>query len=155
MKSRTAPRSAPLAWYLATLVWSPMDWKRRWQMCLLRATYDAYLRRRLMQDTQLESEANVVMARADQLGPDAAIKDAPGTWIIQERIPVRREMFPMFDNNGHVEMRDMLVDLAPYLFRGRMSGYLTRLSSTGLANVTSGGGQVPAFVIQPHREPAA
>ena len=78
---------------------------------------------------------------------DAAIKDAPGTWIIQERIPVRREMFPMFDNNGHVEMRDMLVDLAPYLFRGRMAGYLTRLSSTGLANVTSGGGQVPAFVV--------
>ena len=42
---------------------------------------------------------------------------------------------------------DMLVDLAPYLFRGRMSGYLTRLSATGLANVTSGGGQVPAFIV--------
>jgi hypothetical protein len=41
----------------------------------------------------------------------------------------------------------MLVDLAPFLFRGRLSGYLTRLSATGLANVTSGGGQVPAFVI--------
>jgi hypothetical protein len=41
----------------------------------------------------------------------------------------------------------MLVDTAPYLFRGRVSGYLTRLSATGLANVTSGGGQVPAFVI--------
>jgi hypothetical protein len=39
------------------------------------------------------------------------------------------------------------VDFAPYLFRGRMTGYLTRLSSTGLANVTSGGGQVPAFVV--------
>ena len=78
---------------------------------------------------------------------NAALKDAPGTWIIQERIPVRREMFPMFDNDGRVEMRDMLVDLAPYLFRGRMAGYLTRLSSTGLANVTSGGGQVPAFIV--------
>ena len=48
---------------------------------------------------------------------------------------------------GDVTMRDMLVDLAPYLFRGRMAGYLTRLSATGLANVTSGGGQVPAFVV--------
>jgi hypothetical protein len=28
-----------------------------------------------------------------------------------------------------------------------MGGYLTRLSETGLANVTSGGGQVPAFVV--------
>ena len=41
----------------------------------------------------------------------------------------------------------MLVDLAPYLFRGKLGGYLTRLSTTGLANVTSGGGQVPAFVV--------
>jgi uncharacterized circularly permuted ATP-grasp superfamily protein len=71
-----------------------------------------------------------------------------GTWVIQERIPVRREMFPMFDASGQVTMRDMLVDFAPYLFRGRMTGYLTRLSSTGLANVTSGGGQVPAFVVE-------
>ena len=78
---------------------------------------------------------------------DAALRDAPGTWVIQERIPVRRELFPMFDQAGRVEMRDMLVDLAPYLFRGRMSGYLTRLSATGLANVTSGGGQVPAFIV--------
>ena len=76
-----------------------------------------------------------------------ALKEAPGTWIIQERIPVRREVFPMFDADGRVEMRDMLVDLAPYLFRGRMAGYLTRLSATGLANVTSGGGQVPAFIV--------
>jgi uncharacterized circularly permuted ATP-grasp superfamily protein len=73
--------------------------------------------------------------------------DAPGTWVLQERIPVRREVFPHFDAEGRVAMRDMLVDTAPYLFRGRVSGYLTRLSATGLANVTSGGGQVPAFVI--------
>jgi hypothetical protein len=78
---------------------------------------------------------------------DAALKDPPGTWVIQERIAVRREVFPQFDDAGKVTMRDMLVDFAPYLFRGRMTGYLTRLSATGLANVTSGGGQVPAFVV--------
>lgn len=77
----------------------------------------------------------------------AALSDPPGTWVLQERIPVRREVFPQFDADGDVTMRDMLVDFAPYLFRGRMSGYLTRLSATGLANVTSGGGQVPAFVV--------
>jgi uncharacterized circularly permuted ATP-grasp superfamily protein len=77
----------------------------------------------------------------------AALGDSPGTWVIQERIPVRREIFPSFDESGRVTMTDMLVDLAPYLFRGKMGGYLTRLSTTGLANVTSGGGQVPAFVI--------
>jgi hypothetical protein len=78
---------------------------------------------------------------------NGALNDPPGSWVLQDRIPVRREVFPMFDSTGTVTMRDMLVDFAPYLFRGRMAGYLTRLSSTGLANVTSGGGQVPAFVV--------
>ncbi len=76
-----------------------------------------------------------------------AVADPPGSWVLQERIPVRREPFPQFDADGVVTVRDMLVDFAPYLFRGRMAGYLTRLSATGLANVTSGGGQVPAFVV--------
>jgi hypothetical protein len=79
---------------------------------------------------------------------DAALRDPKGTWIVQERIPVRREVFPQFDALGDVTMRDVLVDLAPYLFRGKMTGYLVRLSATGLANVTSGGGQVPAFVVE-------
>lgn len=78
---------------------------------------------------------------------DAALQSPYGTWVLQERIPVRREVFPQFDAAGVVTMREMLVDFAPYLFRGRMAGYLTRLSATGLANVTSGGGQVPAFVV--------
>lgn len=78
---------------------------------------------------------------------DRAMADPPGSWIVQARIPVRREVFPQFDADGTVTRRDMLVDFAPYLFRGRMAGYLTRLSATGLANVTSGGGQVPAFVV--------
>jgi uncharacterized circularly permuted ATP-grasp superfamily protein len=77
---------------------------------------------------------------------ESALEDPYGTWIVQERIPVRREIFPQFDAAGGISMDDMLVDLAPYLFRGRMGGYLTRLSATGLANVTSGGGQVPAYV---------
>ena len=88
---------------------------------------------------------------ASEAGWDAglqrALADPPGTWVLQERIPVRREVFPHFDEQGQVTMRDMLVDLAPYLFRGKLGGYLTRLSTTGLANVTSGGGQVPAFVV--------
>jgi circularly permuted ATPgrasp domain protein len=78
---------------------------------------------------------------------NTALADPPGTWIVQERIAIRREVFPMFDAAGEVTMRDMLVDFAPYLYRGKMTGYLTRLSATGLANVTSGGGQVPSFVV--------
>ncbi len=92
---------------------------------------------------------------------DAAIANAlsarEGVWIVQERIPVRREIFPYISQNGQVDYRDMLVDFAPYLFRGRLCGFLTRLSATGLANVTSGGGQVPAFRVSfkpPQKQPA-
>ena len=70
-------------------------------------------------------------------------------WIVQERIPIRREVFPYITADKNVEFRDMLVDMAPYLFRGKLCGFLTRLSATGLANVTSGGGQVPAFRVSP------
>lgn len=82
-----------------------------------------------------------------------ALAAAPGSWIVQHRIPVRREVFPAVERNPHrVVEREMLVDCAPYLFRGRVSGFLTRLSATGLANVTSGGGQVPVFRVAPIRE---
>jgi uncharacterized circularly permuted ATP-grasp superfamily protein len=80
---------------------------------------------------------------------DAVIEKAmaatQGCWIVQERIPIRREVFPWVQADGKVDFRDMLVDFAPYLFRGKLCGFLTRLSATGLANVTSGGGQVPSF----------
>jgi hypothetical protein len=68
--------------------------------------------------------------------------------VAQERIAVRRERFPVCDDRG-VTTREMLVDFAPYVFRGRLAGFLTRLSASGLANVTSGGGQVAAFVVSP------
>ena len=85
----------------------------------------------------------------DERAWDAAIEKAiapnNGCWIVQERIPIRREVYPWVKPEGDVEFRNMLVDFAPYLFRGKVAGFLTRLSATGLANVTSGGGQVPAF----------
>ena len=45
----------------------------------------------------------------------------------------------------------VVVDLDPYVFDGEVEGFLTRLSATSLANVTSGGGQVPSFVVEPRR----
>ncbi|MGB7731689.1 MAG: hypothetical protein WBL50_26960 [Candidatus Acidiferrum sp.] len=74
-----------------------------------------------------------------------------GCRIVQERIPMRRGTFPFIGNGNKVEFKNMLVDFAPYLFRGKVAGYLTRLSSTSLANVTSGGGQIPSFRVEPKR----
>jgi hypothetical protein len=94
-----------------------------------------------------------------EAGWDMAIERAlsakHGVWIVQERIPIRREIFPYIANIGKVDYRDMLVDFAPYLFGGKLCGFLTRLSATGLANVTSGGGQVPAFRVSPRSSPAS
>jgi uncharacterized circularly permuted ATP-grasp superfamily protein len=92
---------------------------------------------------------------AEEADWDAAIERAltakDGVWIAQERIPIRREVFPYIAQRGKVDYRDMLVDFAPYLFQGKLCGFLTRLSATGLANVTSGGGQVPAFRVSPRK----
>jgi uncharacterized circularly permuted ATP-grasp superfamily protein len=77
---------------------------------------------------------------------ERALRERDRGWVAQERIAIRRELFPVSEQ-GEVTARDMLVDLAPYVFRGRLAGFLTRLSATGLANVTSGGGQVPSFVV--------
>lgn len=84
---------------------------------------------------------------------DAAIAKAmaEGGWVAQQRIAVRREDFPVCRVKASAERvveQNMLVDFAPYIFRGRLAGHLTRLSASGLANVTSGGGQVPAFVVR-------
>jgi uncharacterized circularly permuted ATP-grasp superfamily protein len=96
---------------------------------------------------------------------DHALASPPGTWVVQRRIAVRREVFPYVESERaathgqgagavphSVVFREMLVDFAPYLFRGRLAGFLTRLSGSGLANVTSGGGQVPSFVVNPREE---
>ncbi len=48
----------------------------RWQMCQLRANYDAYLRHRLVNETRLESEANAVLAHSVKLGADNAMEEA-------------------------------------------------------------------------------
>ena len=85
-----------------------------------------------------------------------ALAERERGWVAQQRIVVRRETFPVCDTprpgSGQaverVTQRELLVDFAPYIFGGKLAGYLTRLSASGLANVTSGGGQVPAFVVQ-------
>jgi uncharacterized circularly permuted ATP-grasp superfamily protein len=87
----------------------------------------------------------------EQALPGGKLAKAHGAWIVQERIPMRRGLFPYIGKGYKVEFRDMLVDFAPYLFRGKVAGYLTRLSGTSLANVTSGGGQIPSFRVEPKK----
>lgn len=70
-----------------------------------------------------------------------------GDYLIQERVKTAREEFPMLDSVGNWHMIEQLVDLDPLLFNGKVGSAFTRLSSSELANVTSGGGMVPTFII--------
>jgi uncharacterized circularly permuted ATP-grasp superfamily protein len=77
---------------------------------------------------------------------DAALAD--GDYLVQERVPTARETFPALTADGRIEFAEQLVDLDPLLFNGKVGSAFTRLSFTELANVTSGGGMVPTYVIK-------
>jgi hypothetical protein len=72
---------------------------------------------------------------------------ADGDYLVQERVKTARETFPALLDDGSVVFAEQLVDLDPLLFNGRVGSAFTRLSSTELANVSSGGGMVPTFII--------
>ena len=77
---------------------------------------------------------------------EAALTD--GDYLVQQRVSTAKEMFPMiFDEQGKWAMVEQLVDLDPLLFNGVVGAAFTRLSSSELANVSSGGGMVPTFII--------
>ena len=85
----------------------------------------------------------------DEIGWDEAIHNAlaNGDYLVQERVPTAREVFPALAADGSINFAEQLVDLDPLLFNGRVGSAFTRLSSNELANVTAGGGMVPTFVI--------
>ena len=85
----------------------------------------------------------------DQAGWDEALRNAlaNGDYLAQERVPTARETFPALKEDGTIEFAEQLVDLDPLLFNGKVGSAFTRLSFTELANVSSGGGMVPTFII--------
>lgn len=80
---------------------------------------------------------------------ETAIQSAlvDGDYLVQERVPTARETFPALTNDGRIEFAEQLVDLDPLLFNGKVGSAFTRLSATELANVSSGGGMVPTYII--------
>jgi hypothetical protein len=85
------------------------------------------------------------MSQADW---DAALATAlASSYVVQGKVELLRQSFP--ELSPTLAFRDMVVDLNPFVFEGEVEGFLTRLSGTSLANVTSGGGQVPSFLVEP------
>ena len=86
----------------------------------------------------------------DEAGWAEALRHAlaDGDYIVQERVKTARETFPALTDDGRVEFAEQLVDLDPMLFYGKVGSGFTRLSYSELANVSSGGGMVPTFIIE-------
>src|SRR5215469_12786699 len=65
-----------LQWQLLEKRAPQLERNWRWQMCLLRANYDAYIRHRLIYETRLEIKANTILANASKLGSGLAMAEA-------------------------------------------------------------------------------
>ncbi|HJN78398.1 MAG TPA: circularly permuted type 2 ATP-grasp protein [Myxococcota bacterium] len=72
-----------------------------------------------------------------------ALESATGH-ILQRRVPHQLVAFP--DARDGYALKERAVDLDPFLIRGRFAGFLCRLATGPLANVSTGASQVPVFV---------
>ncbi|HEX8634322.1 MAG TPA: hypothetical protein VF703_09255 [Pyrinomonadaceae bacterium] len=86
----------------------------------------------------------------DEIAWDEALRHAlsNGDYLLQERVSTAREQFPALQPDGTFQFAEQLVDLDPLLFFGKVGSAFTRLSYSELANVSSGGGMVPTFIIE-------
>jgi hypothetical protein len=96
----------------------------RWQMYVLRAYYDAYLRRRLIYEQELEQRANMILRNTKNLGHQKAMKDA---LFMVNKADTERQ---------NIEMREKIVRLCDDLFKS--IGLQTSVSKYKAANSQRG-----------------
>jgi hypothetical protein len=63
----------------------------RWQLCLLRAYYDAYTRQRLVYESEMEQKANAILATSPTLGANGAMDAALAIIHQATNSPVHKE----------------------------------------------------------------
>ncbi|AUD05008.1 hypothetical protein [Spirosoma pollinicola] len=64
----------------------------RWQLCLLRANYDTYTRRRLLYEQSLEKKANFILVNANAIGPETAMNQALDIVNQPDKSPISPEL---------------------------------------------------------------
>ncbi|MDZ7606460.1 MAG: hypothetical protein U5K79_12935 [Cyclobacteriaceae bacterium] len=70
----------------------------RWQMLVVRAYYDWYVRERLINESALEVQANAILHQADQIGADAAMKSALAFVNKADTEPIEMETRQIIEN---------------------------------------------------------
>jgi len=84
----------------------------------------------------------------DSSGWDRAIKQAMRSpYVVQERVHPVRSTFPLM-TFGHLEFREMQVDVHPHAYLGKVQGCSSWLSA-GRAGFSSAAGIVPTFILDP------
>jgi hypothetical protein len=79
---------------------------------------------------------------------EAAVRaglDAP--WVVQERVSIPEEPFPVADEAGELSFVSLKVNVNPFYVAGEEAGAVTRASRSSVINVSAGGGSVPTFVV--------
>jgi hypothetical protein len=69
-------------------------------------------------------------------------------YVVQEGVKPARTVFPMM-NFGHLEFKEMQVDVQPQAFLGKVAGCSSYVSSAGLNGYSLASGIAPTFIIDP------
>ncbi len=77
----------------------------RWQMCLVRAYYDAYIRRKVIYEQDLEEEVNQILRDVEKIGTEKAIQES---MVILNRT--------ITDPIG-IDLKEKIIDLYDALFK--------------------------------------
>jgi len=76
-----------------------------------------------------------------------AIREAlRAPYVVQERVKPARTVFPLM-NFGHLEFKEMQVDVQPQAFLGKVAGCSSYVSSSGAGSYSPASGFAPTFII--------
>jgi len=88
-----------------------------------------------------------VGASLDQAGWERAVRQAQRTpYVVQETVETARFLFPLL-NYGHLEFKEMQVDVHPQVFLGKVSGCSSWVSSASGHSFSTSAGIAPTFII--------
>ena len=69
-------------------------------------------------------------------------------YVVQERVKPVRTLFPLM-SYGHLEFKEMQVDVQPQAFLGKVAGCSSYVSSAGAGTYSPAAGIAPTFIIDP------
>jgi uncharacterized circularly permuted ATP-grasp superfamily protein len=88
-----------------------------------------------------------VGSELDQQAWDRAVRQAQRSpYVVQEKVEPAMSVFPMM-TYGHLEYREMQVDVHPQAFLGKVSGCASWLSGGTVGAYSASGGLAPTFII--------